>query len=115
MAECYVLLNSTAGHTKEKALSRHPGKGDQFGYGGGHMARCLLLDSRLSISLAHGAHGRLMGHPHAGDLAGVEPRPVARMIAELSNGEGGLVIREREEHCLERLAVKHFTLKTYWK
>lgn len=46
--------------------------------------------------LAHRAHGRLMGHPHAGDLAGVKPRPVVCMIAELKNEEEGLSLKREE-------------------
>lgn len=39
-----------------------------------------------------------MGHPHAGDLAGVEPQLVVRMIAELRNGEEGLSLEREEVH-----------------
>lgn len=43
--------------------------------------------------LAHVTLGRLMGHPHAGDLAGVKPWRVVCMIGDLIKRRGGLVIK----------------------
>lgn len=45
--------------------------------------------------LARATHTRLMGHPHAGDLAGVKPWRVVCMIGDLRNeGEGLSLKRE---------------------
>ena len=45
--------------------------------------------------LAHATRGRLMGHPHAGDLAGVEPRTSCPHDWSAEKWRGGPVIKKR--------------------